>query len=110
MPFVDFSTFDSVSDKWKLAELAQQLNVSIPETHFVKDARALDEIIPQLKFPAVLKPYRSMIQSNGRWIASCVQYANSARELREIVARHEYLDQHPFLIQEMHRGKETLLW
>ena len=105
LPFSEFAAFEALSDKWKLLELAQQLNVSIPETHFVIDAAALDEIVPRLKFPAVLKPYRSMINSNGRWIASCVQYANSASELRETVAQHEYFDQHPFLIQEYISGQ-----
>jgi predicted ATP-grasp superfamily ATP-dependent carboligase len=105
LPFVDFSTFEALSDKWKLLELAKQLNVSIPETHFVSDSGALEDIVPQLKFPAVLKPYRSMIYSSGRWIASCVQYANSARELREVVKRHEYFNQHPFLIQEFISGQ-----
>lgn len=105
LPFAEFAAFDALSDKWKLLELAQRLNVSIPETHFIKDASALDDIVPRLKFPAVLKPYRSMIYSNGRWIASCVQYANSAQELRETVARHEYFNQHPFLIQEYISGQ-----
>jgi predicted ATP-grasp superfamily ATP-dependent carboligase len=105
LPFAEFAAFDALSDKWKLLELAQRLNVSIPETHFVKDAGALDDIIPRLKFPAVLKPYRSMIYSNGRWIASCVQYADSALELRETVTRHEYFNRHPFLIQEYISGQ-----
>jgi predicted ATP-grasp superfamily ATP-dependent carboligase len=105
LPFTDYSTFDAISDKWKLVELAKRLNVSIPETHFVKDLSALDGVIPQLKFPAVLKPYRSMIYSDGRWIASCVQYADSERELRDVVKRHEYFNQHPFLIQEFVRGQ-----
>jgi predicted ATP-grasp superfamily ATP-dependent carboligase len=105
LPFVDFAAFDALSDKWKLLELANRLNISIPETHFVRDVSALDDIVPRLKFPAVLKPYRSMIYSNGRWIASCVQYANSAQELRETVARHEYFNQHPFFIQEYISGK-----
>jgi predicted ATP-grasp superfamily ATP-dependent carboligase len=105
LPFAEFTAFDALSDKWKLLELAKQLNVSIPETHFIKDVSALDDIVPRLKFPAVLKPYRSMIYSNGRWIASCVQYANSVLELREAVARHEYFNQHPFLIQEYISGQ-----
>src|SRR5579862_158117 len=32
LPFVDFSTFDALSDKWKLLQSAARLNVSIPET------------------------------------------------------------------------------
>ncbi len=105
LPFVDFASFDALSNKWNLLELAKRLNISIPDTHFVKDVSALDDIVPRLKFPAVLKPYRSMIYSNGRCIASCVQYANSTQELRETVARHEYFNQHPFLIQEYIAGQ-----
>lgn len=105
LPFVDSVAFEALSDKWNLLKLAQRLSVPIPETHFIKDPAALEEILPQLKFPAVLKPYRSMIPSNGRWIASCVQYAHSAAELRETVARHEYFSEHPFLIQEYIAGQ-----
>jgi predicted ATP-grasp superfamily ATP-dependent carboligase len=105
LPFADFAAFDAVSNKWNLLELAKRLNVSIPQTHFVKDGSDLGAIIPQLNYPAVLKPYRSMIFSRGRWIHSCVQYANSGREVRETVARHEYFSEHPFLIQEYIPGQ-----
>lgn len=105
LPFVDFAGFDAVSNKWNLMKLAQRLNVRVPDTHFVKDVGTLDDILPQVTYPAVLKPYRSMILSGGRWIHSCVQYANSTKELRETVARHEYFSEHPFLIQEYVSGQ-----
>jgi predicted ATP-grasp superfamily ATP-dependent carboligase len=105
LPFVEFAAFDEVTDKWRLFELAERLHVSMPKTHCVKDLSSLDSICPRLRFPAVLKPYRSMIYSNGRWIAASVQYANSVRELRETIAKYEYLNQHPFLIQEYIAGE-----
>jgi predicted ATP-grasp superfamily ATP-dependent carboligase len=105
LPFADFAAFEALSDKWNLLKLAQRLNVAIPETHFVEGAGAVDDVLPRLKFPAVLKPYRSRIPFNGRWITSCVQYAHSAQELKETVARHEYLSRHPFLIQEYIAGQ-----
>jgi predicted ATP-grasp superfamily ATP-dependent carboligase len=105
IPFVDFAVFEALSDKWKLLELARRLGVSIPKTHFIKDLSALDDFIPQLTYPAVLKPYRSMIPFNGGWMASCVKYAHSAQELRETAARHEYFSRHPFLIQEYVEGQ-----
>jgi predicted ATP-grasp superfamily ATP-dependent carboligase len=105
LPFAKFDAFEAVSNKWNLLELAKRLNVCIPETHFVRDICALDDILPDVKFPAVLKPHRSMIYSHGAWIASCVQYANSVRELREIVGRNDYFNQHPFLIQELISGQ-----
>jgi predicted ATP-grasp superfamily ATP-dependent carboligase len=57
-----------------------------------------------VNFPAVLKPHRSIIYSKERWITASVHYANSVQELKETVARHEYLSQHPFLIQEYIAG------
>ena len=105
LPFAKFDAFEAVSNKWNLLELAKRLNVSIPETHFVRDICALDDILPDVKFPAVSKPHRSMIYSHGAWIATCVQYANSVRELRGIVGRNDYFNQHPFLIQELISGQ-----
>lgn len=105
LPFAGIAAFDAVSNKWNLLELAQRLNISIPQTHFIKDGSDLDAIIPQLNYPAVLKPYRSMIPSKDRWIHSCVQYASSPQELRDTVARYEYFSAHPFLIQEYIAGQ-----
>jgi predicted ATP-grasp superfamily ATP-dependent carboligase len=105
LPFADFAAFEALSDKWNLLKLARRLNLSIPETHFVEDATALEDILPRLKFPAVLKPFRSRIPFNGRWIAGSVHYAHSAQELRETVARHEYFNRHPFLVQEYIAGQ-----
>jgi len=100
VPFAELKTFDALTDKWRLFKLAQQLNLSIPKTQFVGEIRSLCDICQALKFPVVLKPYRSMISSHGRWIATSVQYARSVEELKEIAARHEYFNQHPFMIQE----------
>ena len=105
IPFVDADTFDLLNDKWRLLHLAQELGVSIPRTHFIMDGSSLGDVYPQLTFPVVLKPYRSRICSGGRWISAAVQYAESARELEEIVARYEYFHSHPFLIQEYVPGR-----
>jgi predicted ATP-grasp superfamily ATP-dependent carboligase len=100
IPFAALKAFDVLTDKWMLLKLAQQLNLSIPKTQFVRDVSSLDDICPLLEFPVVLKPHRSMISSHGRWISTSVQYARSAQELKEIATRYEYFNQHPFLIQE----------
>jgi predicted ATP-grasp superfamily ATP-dependent carboligase len=105
IPFVEFETFDAISDKWRLLELAQRLDVPIPKTHFVEGTSALSRIFPRLSFPVVLKPYRSRIWSNGRYISAAVKYANSLGELEETVSHHEYFSQHPFLIQEYVSGQ-----
>jgi len=105
VPFGELTAFDALNDKWRLLKLAQQLNLPIPKTQFVREISSLDELCKGLKFPAVLKPYRSMISSHGRWIATSVQYARSMEELKEIAARYEYFSQHPFMIQEYISGQ-----
>ena len=52
--------------------LAQRLNITIPQTHYIGDAQSLERVCPILKFPVVLKPYRSMIWTNGRCTAASV--------------------------------------
>src|SRR6266478_1124462 len=104
-PASNLEGFETVTDKWRLFKLAQQLNLSIPKTQFVTDISSLGDISQELKLPVVLKPHRSMIASRGRWIATSVQYARSVEELKEIAARYEYFSQHPFMIQEYIPGQ-----
>jgi predicted ATP-grasp superfamily ATP-dependent carboligase len=105
VPFAEFKAFDVLTNKWRLLKLAQQLNLSIPKTQFVRGTSSLGDACQALKFPAVLKPYCSMISSHGRWISTSVQYAQSVEELNKIAARYEYFSQHPFLIQEYISGR-----
>ena len=105
LPFVEFPMFEAVSDKWNLLRVAQRLNITIPQTHYISDDRSLERVCPILKFPVVLKPYRSMIWTNGHCTAASVKYAESARELERTVAQYEYFQRNPFLIQEYISGQ-----
>src|SRR5258707_1619882 len=104
LPLPEFPTFDALTDKWNLMRLAQRLNVTIPQTHYIGDARSLERLYPILKFPVVLKPYRSKIWANGRCTAGSVKYANSLRQLEKTVEQYEYFRSHPFLLQEYISG------
>lgn len=105
LPFVEFPVFDAISDKWNLLKVAQRLNITIPQTHYIADARSLERVYRTLKFPVVLKPYRSMILSNGHCTAASVKYAKSLRELERVVAEYEYFRRNPFLLQEYVSGQ-----
>ncbi len=105
LPLPEFPTFDALTDKWNLMRLAQRLNVTIPQTHYIGDARSLERLYPILKFPVVLKPYRSKIWANGRCTAASVKYANSLRQLEKTVEQYEYFRSHPFLLQEYISGQ-----
>jgi len=104
VPFAEYPTFDALTDKWNLMRLAQRLNITIPQTHYIADARSLQRVYPLLKFPVVLKPYRSRIWMNGRCTAASVKYAESVHQLERTVAQYEYFKSHPFLLQEYIRG------
>jgi len=105
LPFVDFGTFEAMTDKWNLMRMAQRLNIVIPQTHFIGDARSLERVAPTLKFPVVLKPYRSMIWTNGNCTGTSVKYAESVHELERAVAQYEYFGHKPFLLQEYVDGQ-----
>lgn len=105
IPFAPFEAFDQLTNKWKLFELARQLGISVPETYFIKNGKNPFDLYSKLKFPVVLKPYRSRILSDGKWISSSVKYASSVSEVEEVVSQYEYFKQHPFLIQEYIHGQ-----
>ena len=104
LPFVEFPVFDAITDKWNLLKLAQRLNITIPQTHYIADAHSLQRVYPTLRFPAVLKPYRSMIWRNGHCTAASVRYAESLRQLEKTIEQYEYFGRSPFLLQEYISG------
>lgn len=105
IPFASFESFDSLTNKWKLFELAKKLNIPAPLTYFIKTPEELADILPKLNFPVVLKPYRSKILSNEKWIEASVKYANSVAEIIKRIDQYEYFKNHPFLIQEYIQGE-----
>lgn len=105
IPFGALDSFEMLTDKRRLLQLARELGVPAPATHVVDGAQHLAEIITRLDFPVVLKPYRSRIWSDGRWIDSSVKYAGSVQEAEDIVRHHECFARHPFLAQQYVRGE-----
>jgi predicted ATP-grasp superfamily ATP-dependent carboligase len=105
IPFAAFQLFDNLLDKWKVLELARELGVRIPATHFVRSVDELRELALETNFPVVLKPYRSRIRCENRWIEASVKYANSPRELFDLTQRYHCFAHHPFMIQELIQGQ-----
>jgi predicted ATP-grasp superfamily ATP-dependent carboligase len=105
IPCATFEAYESLTDKWRLFELANNLGLSTPRTYFVRDSKQLRAWHRDLLFPLVVKPYRSRVFSNGRWLRAGVQYADSWNELQSLVANCEYLEAHPFLLQEYIDGE-----
>ena len=70
----------------------------VPVTYFIKNTKDVSGI--SLNFPLVIKPFRSRIPFNGKWIGTSVKYVNSLAELEATISKTEYLSGFPFLIQE----------
>jgi len=96
-------SYDAVSDKYRLMQLAQQLDVPIPETVFIPDgniSRVADQIT---LYPVVVKPGRSLLQVNGRWMKTSVHFVSTREELIKLYHQTLYLHS-PSLIQRRVEG------
>lgn len=98
------SAFRLLSDKYRLFELAQRLNVPMPATHFIDNPAQAHALAATLTYPVVLKPYRSRIRVGDAWLTTAVRYAHSAAELRQRIAAEPAFAAHRFLIQEYIAG------
>jgi len=104
IPFADFSTFETLSDKWKLHMLVKPLKIPTPKTQYISSPEKLAIMRRKIKFPVVLKPSRSNIYCKDKWIDSSVIIASSIQEFDRITTDNEIFSSHPFLIQEYIEG------
>lgn len=102
LPTLD--TFRLLSDKYRLFQLARELALPMPHTHFIDTPAQAEALADSLTYPVVLKPYRSRIRVGTRWLSTAVRYAHSAPELRLRVAGEPAFQSHRFLIQEYIHG------
>jgi predicted ATP-grasp superfamily ATP-dependent carboligase len=96
--------FDSLTNKYRLMQLAEALGVPIPETVFVPDGRLEDRAGRIRQFPVVVKPARSVTQIDCRLCKTGVHYADNLGELRRLYDTVEYLRQ-TSLIQRRVNGE-----
>jgi len=104
IPFGTAEALEALTDKRSVHALAKQLDIPVPETRLVECPDAAAMATAGLQFPVVMKPYRSRIWSQGRWISAGVRYASSLDELRRLAQTLEGFSRHPFLVQEYVAG------
>ncbi|HJT21825.1 MAG TPA: ATP-grasp domain-containing protein [Nitrospira sp.] len=96
-------SYNLVSDKYRLMQLAKQLDVPIPSTIFVPDGNVRPVVQGIRQYPVVVKPGRSLLRAEADWIKTGVHVVASERELINLYQRIPYL-RHPSLIQERIEG------
>lgn len=100
VPFPSADVFRRISDKARLLEAAVALGLAVPEQRVVSrpgDRQALSRA--SLRFPLVVKPSRSVSETDGRPVKLSVTYADHWAELDAQLAPLP-LEAYPILLQQ----------
>lgn len=104
IPFDSYEKVSLLSDKAALVDLCRKLQIPCPESVCVESGiDALDRNI-DFSYPVVLKPYKSRIFSEGKWVSTSVKYAESISELEGLCKHDPVFSAYPFIIQEYVEG------
>lgn len=95
-------TLELALDKEKTLELARSLGIPCPTSWCVCSLQDLDTVLPEISYPVVIKPARSIGDNGHNRQQLSVSYAHSAEELRNKL-RH-FLLFGDVLVQEYVRG------
>jgi predicted ATP-grasp superfamily ATP-dependent carboligase len=100
----------AVSNKFDLFQLAEQLDVPVPVTQYIKRRNDVSGALREnSRYPVVVKPSLSRFPSEQRFLTGGVMYAASREQLEHLYATKEIL-QYPSLIQEKIEGPGTGLF
>lgn len=105
LPFPDLNTINSISDKSILMRKAQQLGIPIPQTWHENSNTKLETSLQNLNYPIVLKPGKSWINQNSKWIHTGVRFADTPEEANSIINSDCSFSSHPFMLQECVSGE-----
>jgi predicted ATP-grasp superfamily ATP-dependent carboligase len=104
IPFADFESYTSISDKRIVLERGAGIGIAVPEQITVPCTEALDTLdLAALRWPMVVKPSRSVAGSGGARLKTEVRYAHEPGELRRML-RDAPAETYPVLLQERITG------
>ena len=105
LPFADIDIVNTLADKYSLMHLAESLKIPIPRTWYADDPENLPVNLTNLPYPVVLKPGKSWLLYENKWMHTEVQIANNASEANNILTSDPAFRAHPFMLQEFIPGK-----
>ena len=103
LPFADFDTIFTVSDKNRLMQRANRLKIKIPETKYFESLSEWN-YESEVNFPFVIKPSFSRLLIDEKWIGTTVRIVKNKVELIKHIRNDTYLRCSPFMIQEFVHG------
>jgi predicted ATP-grasp superfamily ATP-dependent carboligase len=103
IPFAPIERIDQLANKANLMRRAQELGIPIPATRYISACEDLLADIETLNYPVVLKPVRSRVMLDTRWLSTSVKIVHTPDELRTALD-DEAFSRHPFLVQAFIEG------
>lgn len=93
------AAYERASDKEAVTHVASTIGLRAPSQRRLGAASELDAILPSLRWPVVVKPARSAVESGGTITRHSVTYAHTAADLSRTVLAHT-ATAFPLLLQE----------
>jgi predicted ATP-grasp superfamily ATP-dependent carboligase len=103
-PLVNNETMRLAADKSELIKLSQQLGIAVPLSQTLEKKTDLNLDALEIPFPVVIKPSRSRVMIDGKWIFTSVSYAKDKDELLDILNNTDK-QLYPIILQERVSGK-----
>ena len=97
-------SYDLVSNKYRLMNLAHELEIPFPKTVFVPDGNIVALCDQVRAYPVVVKPGRSLLKVDEKWSKTSVHFVSNAEELTDLYRRTPYL-RSPSLVQQRIEGE-----
>ena len=98
------SSYEQLTDKARLFELADRLGVHVPETRIVQTGTGIVEAAREFGYPLVLKPARSRYLKGNRVVSTSVDIAHNSEELARKIGSLNWLADIPCLVKRFVPG------
>ena len=106
LPFVSRNTYQTVSDKFQLGKIANELGVPWPKSVYIPPAlERRDDVLEQIRsfpYPAALKPAQSVTRLLRELKKRATEYPENADQVFRTINEDEKI---PFLLQEKVEGR-----
>jgi predicted ATP-grasp superfamily ATP-dependent carboligase len=113
IPFPRLEDFTGICDKARVLAAAATVGIAVPKQIVVNGPGELISAVEMVGYPAVLKPSRSVVDSDSRRHKTAVSYVHSAAEAAE-TARRTPIEVYPLLVQRRLVGRghaiSVILW
>jgi predicted ATP-grasp superfamily ATP-dependent carboligase len=103
LPFPSHDIVANVANKAYVIERARELGVPVPQTIVAASPAEARARIDDVSFPLVLKPARSRVRADGRWLSTGVSYAVDRGDAQRVLAILPEAN-YPVLLQERIEG------